>query len=241
MANRGFVLIVSLFGALGLAGLPAQTKAQGVTSKVDPHKVQETLDVCFGCHGSKGVSTSGAFPTIAGQDSAYLLNQLTTFRRTSHGAPATQDAAQFATVRRGLPGRSSNEMAEVVKGMDDDLIVAVVKVLTDLPCDGKPRQRAQRMETLPPPAQVKRCTVCHGADGVGLRPGVPRLAGQQRAYLLRQLKMLRNSARSKPHPPGEAWRSSRIMNTQALRLSDADIDAIAHHYSELNCHGNVGG
>ncbi len=76
-----------------------------------------------------------------------------------------------------------------------------------------------------PPASVKkiieeRCKLCHGRDGEASNAIYPRLAGQNRAYLEKQLRLFRSGVRK-----------SDIMNEQAARLTDAEIAALATWFS----------
>ena len=66
------------------------------------------------------------------------------------------------------------------------------------------------------------CVACHGARGVGEHMNWPDLAGQQRAYLAKQLADFRSGVRHDP------W-----MSPMAQRLSDADIADLAAYFSSL--------
>ncbi len=66
------------------------------------------------------------------------------------------------------------------------------------------------------------CLACHGANGIGIIPLYPNLAGQKAEYLEAQLLAYRS---------GE--RKNAIMAPMATSLSDADIKAVAAYYSTL--------
>lgn len=66
------------------------------------------------------------------------------------------------------------------------------------------------------------CAGCHGAAGVSNNPMWPNLAGQQAAYLAKQMKAFRDGSRSDP-----------MMGPMAKPLSDSDIDNLAAYYSGL--------
>jgi len=53
------------------------------------------------------------------------------------------------------------------------------------------------------------CSNCHGANGVSVSPAFPKLAGQQREYLINQLTDLMSRARSDPHATCRKWKSDR--------------------------------
>ncbi|SIT43804.1 Cytochrome c4 [Paraburkholderia ribeironis] len=65
------------------------------------------------------------------------------------------------------------------------------------------------------------CFACHSVDGVAKIPGVPNLAGQQRAYLENALLAYRE---------GKSRRNV-TMNAMAAPLSDRDIANIAAYFS----------
>ncbi|MCB1695047.1 MAG: cytochrome c [Pseudomonadales bacterium] len=66
------------------------------------------------------------------------------------------------------------------------------------------------------------CAACHGAIGFSSNTSWPNLAGQQKAYLVKQLKDFREGTRSDP------W-----MSPMAKDLSDEDIENLATFYVSL--------
>jgi cytochrome c553 len=71
-------------------------------------------------------------------------------------------------------------------------------------------------------AKAASCVACHGAAGVSINPLWPNLAGQQAAYLVKQMKDFRDGNRTDP-----------MMSPMAKPLSDSDIENIAAYYSSL--------
>lgn len=71
-------------------------------------------------------------------------------------------------------------------------------------------------------AKSATCAGCHGAAGISANPLWPNLAGQQEAYLVKQMKAFRDGTRSDP-----------MMSPMAKPLSDADIDNLAAYFSSL--------
>jgi cytochrome c553 len=69
---------------------------------------------------------------------------------------------------------------------------------------------------------LERCVACHGADGIGLDPLWPNLAGQKRGYLVKQLRAYRDGSRS-----------NQEMLPLVLELTDGEIDALAAYYAGL--------
>lgn len=66
------------------------------------------------------------------------------------------------------------------------------------------------------------CAGCHGPAGVSANPLWPNLAGQKDAYLVKQLKALRDGTRTDP-----------MMSAMAKPLSDDDIANLAAYFSSL--------
>ena len=69
------------------------------------------------------------------------------------------------------------------------------------------------------------CSACHGPQGHSISPVFPRLAGQQRGYIIVQLDAFRNHTRGDPNARAYMW-------GMASQLSDATIKALATYYSE---------
>ncbi|OYY95093.1 MAG: hypothetical protein B7Y41_05965 [Hydrogenophilales bacterium 28-61-23] len=64
------------------------------------------------------------------------------------------------------------------------------------------------------------CAGCHGVDGNSVAPTFPRLAGQQKVYLLRELKDFKSGKHV-----------DEVMNPIASRLSDEDMVNLAAFYA----------
>ena len=66
------------------------------------------------------------------------------------------------------------------------------------------------------------CQNCHGEDGRATLPGAANLSGQQKEYLVGQLRAFRSGARH-----------NEQMSVVAKSLSDADIENVAEWYSSI--------
>jgi cytochrome c553 len=71
---------------------------------------------------------------------------------------------------------------------------------------------------------VHVCSSCHGPEGRSISPTFPRLAGQQKDYLVTQLQAFRDKTRADPHAQTYMW-------GMAAQLSDSTIDGIAMYYA----------
>ncbi|MGA8496736.1 MAG: c-type cytochrome [Xanthobacteraceae bacterium] len=68
------------------------------------------------------------------------------------------------------------------------------------------------------------CSSCHGPGGQSISSTFPRLAGQQKDYLIAQLTAFRDHKRADPHAQTYMW-------GMAARLSDPMIAALAGYYA----------
>lgn len=73
-------------------------------------------------------------------------------------------------------------------------------------------------------AKSATCAGCHGPAGVSGNPLWPNLAGQKEAYIVKQLKALRDGTRTDP-----------MMSPMAKPLTDDDINNLAAYFSSLSC------
>ena len=71
------------------------------------------------------------------------------------------------------------------------------------------------------------CAACHGSDGNSLIPTNPKLAGQHKSYLVKQLTEFKLATQT----GGEKGRSDPIMGGMAAFLTDEDIQNVASYYS----------
>jgi len=234
MLNRLGILAMTVGGALAFASVqPVQ--AQSPSS-------QDLLKTCLSCHGPGGISTLPSRPSIAGQRGDYVARQLTSFLQAAefHKANRIQDTDDDAVGTadpRGSSLRVDPIMEHMVTGLDATQVVKISAAIAALPC----RLDKMVIKSPPPtpPSISKSCAMCHGVDGVGDQHDVPILAGQQRAYLRRQLLLLRESAWGAPPREGDISRSHPIMESETARLKIQDVDILAKYYSALDCRGRA--
>jgi cytochrome c553 len=73
------------------------------------------------------------------------------------------------------------------------------------------------------PAKVRTlCQSCHGENGVAVLPGAANLSGQQKEYLIQQLRAYRSGSRH-----------NEQMSIIAKTLTDSDIENLADWYSAI--------
>jgi cytochrome c553 len=160
---------------------------------------------CSACHGLHGVSVAPTFPNLAGQQAPYLEAQLKAFRDQSRADPHAQafmwgmaaqltdtmisEIAKFFASQPPAPGRAA----------DPGEVAAGKKIFED----GIEAQH------------VPACKSCHGDKAQGNGP-FPRLAGQHRSYLERQLELFTTNLRANP-----------IMHENAKNLTALQISQLA--------------
>jgi cytochrome c553 len=160
---------------------------------------------CSTCHGAQGISTSPMFPNLAGQTPQYLEVQLKAFRDRSRADPHAQafmwgmaaqltdttikQMAEYFAAQAPAPGQSA-DAAETAAG----------KKIFD---EGIDKQ------------DVPACMACHGDKAQG-NELFPRLAGQRRSYLEKQLEAFAASLRA-----------NDIMHENSKKLTALQISQVA--------------
>lgn len=132
--------------------------------------VEQKAATCFGCHGDKGKSNNPQWPSLAAQQSVYVVNQLNAFKSGERINPLMQ--------------------AQVTKLTAEDInnYGAYFAVQQPAKAGGNPDLAKQ--------GKVKAtvCLGCHGPAGEG-NGQYPRLAGQHPGYLAQQLTDFKNGTR----------------------------------------------
>ena len=148
---------IALYYALKSENLTrAQTENVGNTTVS-----KESLSRCVKCHGEDGVGTSPATPSLSGQDNAYMLKALQSYKDGS---------------------RDDDVMSPRAKKLEDEDMANLVAYYSSLP--PKPTGIAK---PLAPDEWADKCDRCHGAGGNSTRPNVPALASQRLDYLAKVL------------------------------------------------------
>ena len=173
-----------------------------------PETVRRAIHVCNACHGEGGRSTQPAHPSLAGQQPQYLQQQLRDFRSQSRSE---------ANLKAYMWGVSALLDDATIAGLADYYAAQPPKPGTH---GGDARQLAtgRRIYEQGLPARgVKACADCHGAAAEGAA-GFPRLAGQQAAYVVGQLKVFRTTP-LRPH--------GVLMKGELKGMDDAEMRAVA--------------
>ncbi len=146
----------------------SQTPAQRAAPPVgDPAAGEPLSAVCGGCHGSRGVSTDTATPSLAGQDAMYLVDAIKAYRTTR----------QRESMRTYITGLSDKDIANIAA------FYSVQK--------SRPAEKGQTIVQ----DLTDKCERCHGATAENTAMVVPRIRGQDRDYLIMALRAYRDDRR----------------------------------------------
>ena len=149
----------------------------------------------------------GSFPVIAGQHRNVLIKQLSDIRAKNRENPTMYP---FTDPKSIGGAQAIADVTAYIASMDKPHDIGV----------GDGQQLALGKAIF-----QQRCMVCHGAQAQGNNDAFfPRLSGQHHAYLLRQLKWIRDGYRKNSNPQ---------MVSEVKNLSDTDLDAIADYLSRL--------
>lgn len=166
-----------------LQGNPAQTEAM--------HKIgRKVAAVCAYCHGDGGNSLKPDIPNLAGQNPAYLLEQM----------------RQFSV------GERRNEfMQGLIKTLKPEEKIGMVIFYSGQEVTHKPATNAA-LVSKGQEYYSKTCWRCHGDQGRG-NEGFARIAGQQADYLTMTLKRYRDGSSARKN-------SLMATNTQLMTDAD---------------------
>ena len=165
--------------------------------------VEEKAAICGACHGLKGLPEDRSIPIIWGQNAGYLYLQ---FRDFQKGA------------------RKDDRMTAVAQNVVKRDALALAEYFSSKPWPAIGAPAASKADEAAAMTAVKSvvCTSCHLEQFQG-DSSVPRLAGQQRDYLLKTMTDFRN--RTRANNPG----MSDLMNT----VTPEQLKAIADYLAGL--------
>lgn len=164
---------------------------------------------CVACHGADGNSLIAIYPSLAGQSANYLTKQLADFKSGNRKDP----------VMAGMVAALTEE------DMKD--LAAFFAVQTTKAGSGESNEVGHKLYLSGnAEKEISACVACHGIAGKGMKQaGFPSLTGQSQDYLKKQLMSFREASRANDN--------SGIMRNIAIKLSDADIEAVSQYISSL--------
>jgi cytochrome c553 len=161
-------------------------------------------EICAGCHGENGISTTENIPSLAGQQDQFIQWQLVYFRAGS---------------------RKNEAMQPIVEQLGNEDIRNLGAYFASLaPPKAPPDNDADLSKKGAQAAAGRRCASCHTDSYAGTK-GVARLTGQREEYLLKALRDYKSGARF--------GGSGGAMTDVAYPLSDEEIVALAHYLAHL--------
>lgn len=132
-------------------------------------------DSCAHCHGTDGNSSSGSFPSLAGQTKEYLVTQIKAFKT---------GARKNAMMSPSVGVLSDQDVADVAEYFAS-------QTMTRGSFKPDPALAAKGKQI----AEETQCAACHqpGLKGLG---EFPRIARQKYPYIVKQLKDYREGVRA---------------------------------------------
>jgi cytochrome c553 len=163
---------------------------------------QAASATCAGCHGAVGQSVNPEWPNLAGQNAAYLARSMASFQ---------------------IGARKSDLMGPIGQSLAPADIPALAAYFSSQSCKVAAPPSAARFAA--GERVAVSCAACHGDHGRGTsNASLPRLSGQNAAYLSNALKQFKTEERTGP-----------IMVGVARELADADIAAVSDYYASQSC------
>jgi cytochrome c553 len=226
--NAGIDAWTAICRAVGLSpGTPAQPQPRSSAKAVPVSQVRwtprtlKTLAaadprpgaalaeaVCSSCHGEEGMSIADDFPRLAGQSPEAIYKQLSDYKS------GARYHTQMTPVAQKLTADQLAEVAAYFGGLHKGVALGMGDVLAE---DDMARLilRGDPARKLPP------CESCH-ARGSGGPPEAPVIAGQNAAYLAKQLQAYKTGERR-----NDVYRRMRDI---AGKLSDDEIKRLSETY-----------
>jgi cytochrome c553 len=173
------------------------------TGALAAEEMPQKAQACAACHGTGGNSTDAAMPSLAGQPAQFIALQLFMFREGNRKDP------QMSPMASSLSNVDMNELAAYFSSQKPAA-----------PSHKTAPENAAAGRRL---AEQHHCVQCHGPALLGLQH-IPRLAGQQFAYLRTQLRGFK--AKTRADFDGN-------MTSAAELLSEKDIEILTDYLSGL--------
>jgi cytochrome c553 len=163
--------------------------AANVKASFDPKAATAAAATCAGCHGADGMAINDAWPNLAGQNPAYILRSLGSFK-----TGARKDATM-------------SPMADAIADSDVPVLAAYFSSLSCRAPSKRGTGNAGAGHEL-----AKICATCHGENGRPVNAAWPKLAGQNPDYLAAALGAFKSGERQDPFmsPVAQALTDAQI-------------------------------
>jgi thiosulfate dehydrogenase len=168
---------------------------------------------CEGCHGIDGAGNAQAgFPVLAHLPQTYFTKQIADFKSGKRSNPVMTPIAQ------ALSDKDAELAASYYAGLvrpniqpDMSADPAVIALGENLAINGD-------WNRLAPP-----CLKCHAADGLGVAPAFPPIAGQHASYIVSQLQAWKSGSRTND--------PQSLMKSAVQNLTDDEMNAVAEYFA----------
>ena len=166
---------------------------------VSADAIDDKAAVCAACHGANGIPIDKSIPVIWGQNEGYIYLELRDFKRGN---------------------RKNDQMAPIAAGLSRDDMLALASYFSQKkwPSLGQPSAAKSQTSAAISVIGSVGCTSCHLEQYQGAS-ATPRLADQNREYLLKTMTDFRSGARA--NNPG--------MTALLQGVSDKDLGALADY------------
>jgi cytochrome c553 len=166
--------------------------------------VEQKAEACAACHGAHGQSSNPTLPSLAGQTSRYIYEELRDFQA------GRRQSATMTPIAKTL---SSDDMQKLA-----DYFNQQPPMSSSAAIDSAKLAQGRSI------ADNSLCATCHEA-GLAGQNEIPRVAGQQYAYIVKALESFRDGRRTN---------DGGAMQSVTHGVSDQDLDALAQYVANLN-------
>ncbi len=189
----------AISAALACGALAHAALAQSPSLNGDPVRGKVLSQTCLGCHGIAGYRNAYPnyeVPKLWGQSPEYIVAALEEYKS---GVERTH-----VTMHAQASELSERDMADIAAYFGADPL----------------HRQTTPASTAPAAAAV--CVACHGADGVGVVPQYPSLAGQHPDYLIQALREYKDGDRK-----------NAVMVGMSTPVTEESMRVIAEYYAGL--------
>jgi len=199
---------------IALGAVVAMMGSVGVATAGDVAAGKAKAAACAACHGADGNSgINPEWPKLAGQHGSYIAKQLADFKLAE-----TRSNALMASQVGALTAADMENIGAYFASLK----VSIGSADVEKAAAGEKLYRGGNKES-----GVPACMACHDPSGAGNAAAkFPSLGGQHAAYTAIQLKAFRDGSRSND--------MNSMMRDVAMKMSDAEIEAVAAYISGLH-------
>ena len=211
---RNLLLILAI---TSVSSLPGRVNASELTKETteamklapDLKAGEKIYELCATCHNKNGWGKEdGSFPVIAGQHKSVIIKQLADIRARNRENPT-------------MFPFSGNDVMGGAQGLED-----VAAYISRLPSNPDVGHGKSKQSEIGKKLFDEKCSACHGKNGEGNADAFfPKIQGQHYAYLLRQLKWIRDGRRKN---------ANAAMFTLVEKMDDETLSAIADYVSRID-------